>query len=417
MMTNAVTFLVSRQKSDGGFSDTDSSSALDTALAVKAIQAVDSNHPSISNAINYLLSSQSANGSWHNDPLQTGFALATFAPTVLVSSANDGVPDVVKSILNVSPTTVSRGYLSGNGLSLAGVNSPILLTPAAVGSPYSYNLGASGGAAPYSYGLAGGMLPAGLSLAASGAISGTPVVSGTFNFTYRATDSQQKVVFIAAQVQVAAAPPGGTPLTWNLAVGYNLLGNGGASAIDVSAFFGDPNKYDSVWKWVTAENRWAFYTPWFSDGGEAYAKTYGYAYLSAINAGEGFWVNAYSGETVQASITGWIDSAVFRQGGIYQLWPERWSLVATGDDRTPSDFNQALSLMPPEPGVIPLNFQSLWAWSATELKWYYYAPNLEQSGGLGAYVDSHGYLHFGVNTLAPTTGFWVAANGAGGPPP
>ena len=69
----------------------------------------------------------------------------------------------------------------------------IALTPSVPngigGVVYSQTLSASGGIAPYSFTLVNGALPAGLSLDASGALTGTPTQSGTFNFTVRATDA------------------------------------------------------------------------------------------------------------------------------------------------------------------------------------------------------------------------------------
>lgn len=70
----------------------------------------------------------------------------------------------------------------------------IVVNPATVpnttaGESYSQTLTASGGAAPYTLAVTAGALPAGLSLATGGALSGTPTVSGTFNFTVTATDA------------------------------------------------------------------------------------------------------------------------------------------------------------------------------------------------------------------------------------
>lgn len=57
-------------------------------------------------------------------------------------------------------------------------------------STYSETIPVSGGAAPYSYALVGGTLPSGLSLdSATGVVSGTPTVNGSFNFTVEVTDS------------------------------------------------------------------------------------------------------------------------------------------------------------------------------------------------------------------------------------
>ena len=55
-------------------------------------------------------------------------------------------------------------------------------------TPYSQQLTASGGALPYSFTISAGALPAGLTLTTGGLLSGAPTVTGTFNFTARATD-------------------------------------------------------------------------------------------------------------------------------------------------------------------------------------------------------------------------------------
>jgi YVTN family beta-propeller protein len=62
---------------------------------------------------------------------------------------------------------------------------------AQVGVSYSSALGASGGVAPYTFSIAIGALPPGLSLNTStGAITGTPTTTGTYNFTAQVEDSQ-----------------------------------------------------------------------------------------------------------------------------------------------------------------------------------------------------------------------------------
>lgn len=59
---------------------------------------------------------------------------------------------------------------------------------------------ATGGTAPYSYALTAGALPSGVVLdAATGALSGTPTVSGTFNFTLTVTDSKPSPAAQASQ--------------------------------------------------------------------------------------------------------------------------------------------------------------------------------------------------------------------------
>lgn len=57
------------------------------------------------------------------------------------------------------------------------------------GRPYNQGIAASGGAEPYNYAVYSGALPPGLALdPVTGAISGTPALAGTFDFTIKATD-------------------------------------------------------------------------------------------------------------------------------------------------------------------------------------------------------------------------------------
>ena len=59
-----------------------------------------------------------------------------------------------------------------------------------VGVPYAATLAAADGAAPYAWVIVPGALPAGLALdAATGRITGTPSVAGTFPLTVRVTDA------------------------------------------------------------------------------------------------------------------------------------------------------------------------------------------------------------------------------------
>jgi hypothetical protein len=71
------------------------------------------------------------------------------------------------------------------------ITTPIALPPATAKSPYTADLAAltkpTGGVAPYSFTLAAG--PAWMALSTAGIISGTPTVSGTFNFSFAVMDS------------------------------------------------------------------------------------------------------------------------------------------------------------------------------------------------------------------------------------
>src|SRR5690606_9081638 len=68
------------------------------------------------------------------------------------------------------------------------VLSPATLPGTAAGAAYSQTVSASGGGAPYTYAITAGALPPGLTLDASGTLSGTATMTGTFNFVVTATD-------------------------------------------------------------------------------------------------------------------------------------------------------------------------------------------------------------------------------------
>ena len=75
------------------------------------------------------------------------------------------------------------------------INPPVSLSPSSlsamvVGVPFTESVSASGGTTPYNYAVTAGTLPAGLVLdALTGAITGTPTVSGAYSFTITATDA------------------------------------------------------------------------------------------------------------------------------------------------------------------------------------------------------------------------------------
>ncbi len=194
--------------------------------------------------------------------------------------------------------------------------------------------------------------------------------------------------------------------TANLVSGWNLLGNGMNNAITVSSVFGISSQASTVWKWVASTGIWAFYTPTQTDGGAAYAATKGYSFLTTINAGEGFWVNANAPFTTLFVGSGAVSTSSFADGGSKAL-SSGWSLIAIGDSRTPSGFVNGIAVVPPAAGLVSTTVTTLWAWDATQTGWYFYAPSLVNAGTQANYIASKSYLDFGTKTLTPTTGFWV----------
>jgi hypothetical protein len=196
-------------------------------------------------------------------------------------------------------------------------------------------------------------------------------------------------------------------------VGWNLLGNSIDAPMDVTVTLGDATKVQTVWKWVPATGKWAFYAPSMTVANLAtYAATKGYDVLSTVNGGEGFWVNALSAFTIQLPVGTPVVSSSFADQSIPpNKLPMGWSLIAVGDNPSPRSFVNTIALTQPvTPNVAATSLTSLWAWDSTTWNWYFYAPSLENSSGLTSYISSKGYLDFStpvVKPLDPTMGIWV----------
>ena len=192
----------------------------------------------------------------------------------------------------------------------------------------------------------------------------------------------------------------------SLEPGWNLLGNSLKNPIAVAALYGDAVNVNTVWKWSAANAKWSFYTPSMNAAALlSYANDKGYAVLSQIDPGEGYWVNVRLKHAPPAQ------SGIPIVLGAAQLIPG-WNLVATGESLTPAAFNQSLTDLlgsPPTPGTIPINLTTLWAWDGVSSRWYFYSPKLEADGALAAYIASKGYLDFSQRNkkLGIGMGFWV----------
>lgn len=98
---------------------------------------------------------------------------------------------------NVTDSSIGTGpFTQATGPLVLTISAPtITLSPAAgalpsgsAGTGYAQSFTAGGGTSPYTYARTSGTLPTGLTLS-GGALSGTPTVTGTFNFDITATDS------------------------------------------------------------------------------------------------------------------------------------------------------------------------------------------------------------------------------------
>ncbi len=129
----------------------------------------------------------------HFGPLAPGASLPALMLDVRVGN---GTPLGVNSITNTATvSTPGETHTSDNTASDSTTVvcpaisvEPTLLPNGFLGAVYNRTLSAVGGAVPYSFTISGGALPPGLAIT-SGALSGTPTVTGTFNFMIKATDA------------------------------------------------------------------------------------------------------------------------------------------------------------------------------------------------------------------------------------
>ena len=163
------------------------------------------------------------------------------------SGAITGTPTTASTFRFAITVTDSRQVTDTRSYALTILPATLLITTdtlpsGTAGSVYSSTLAASGGVTPYAWSLISGTLPDGLTLSASGTISGTPAVAGTFTPTIQVTDASQqrasksfRVVIISnvkisttaiaggtvgsAYSQQLAATGGTAPYTWNIESG------------------------------------------------------------------------------------------------------------------------------------------------------------------------------------------------------
>ena len=128
----------------------------------------------------------------------------TFLSTSTSTSAEiTGTPTVLGTSNFSIQVTDNSGGTATQALSIT-INRPPPLSVATgslpngtVNTAYSQTLEASSGVQPYTWSLVGGTLPVGLSLASNGVISGTPVATGTSDFTVQVKDSSTPTPQIA----------------------------------------------------------------------------------------------------------------------------------------------------------------------------------------------------------------------------
>ncbi|MCC7601252.1 IPT/TIG domain-containing protein, partial [Janthinobacterium sp. FW305-129] len=129
------------------------------------------------------------------------FVVSGSVPAGMALSASgilSGTPTAAGSFALTVKVTDTRQFTATRNYTLPVTSATLALTPASLPNPtaeaaYSASVTAAGGTAPYSYAVVG-VLPVGLSLnAATGVLSGTTNVAGSFPFSIKVTDSSTGV--------------------------------------------------------------------------------------------------------------------------------------------------------------------------------------------------------------------------------
>lgn len=133
----------------------------------------------------------------------TGNVLALSSITLTTGAQLAGRALARNGAVTLDTNTVTRCGPAGVCPVIA-VN-PTTLPNGAIGTAYNQSVSGSGGTAPYTFSVSSGTLPTGLTLnSATGAITGSPVNAGTFNFSITAVDANGCLGTRAYTIGIAA---------------------------------------------------------------------------------------------------------------------------------------------------------------------------------------------------------------------
>lgn len=172
-------------------------------------------HDAAANTINIQVNNGTPNSASHSTGVKVGTNGFAIGGRASGGELWDGLIDQVgfwkRKLTDGERTEL---YNSGNGLSYAGLTPSVpeitttSLPNGVTGQGYSQTLGVTGGTGSITWSVTVGTLPDGLSLDTStGAITGTPTVAGTFNFTVEAEDSVAATDTQALSITIVDTPP------------------------------------------------------------------------------------------------------------------------------------------------------------------------------------------------------------------
>lgn len=189
-------------------------------------------HNSTANPVTLIVTGGAASSVTVSSPASHGTATAsgtsiTYTPTLGYAGPDSFTYTATNSAGTSAPATVTVTV----GSPTIDV-SPGSLAAGTVGVAYTGGLGATGGSAPYRYAITAGSLPAGLSLSSSGALTGTPTSSGSFNFSVKATDDYsftgtRSYTLVISPASITITPTVLTPPVYANAYSQTITASGG----------------------------------------------------------------------------------------------------------------------------------------------------------------------------------------------
>lgn len=211
-IANGRVWLQGLQNADGGFAERDlstgvlgSSNVFATAIAYKTLRALGAAVPAtvLTNAENWLIGQQTADGSWRGDAFVTAQVLAALpaaSGTQLTDTDKDGITDVVEAQLGSNAALAdATNAIPSAGLGQGGVTASSLVASGTLGQAFSYTLGSG-----IFYQINTGSLPPGLVLnATTGQITGTPTQAGSYSFDYTQTPASGAQSIMIARIDIA----------------------------------------------------------------------------------------------------------------------------------------------------------------------------------------------------------------------
>src|SRR5207248_97980 len=143
---------------------------------------------------------------WKKNSVAISGATSSAYTTAATTSSDSGAQFTVVVSNAAGSATSSAAMLTVNAASTLQITTA-QLPGGAVAGTYSATLSATGGSTPYTWSLLSGTLPNGLTLNASGSLSGTPSLAGSFPFTVQVKDAAGLSASANFSINVASPVP------------------------------------------------------------------------------------------------------------------------------------------------------------------------------------------------------------------